>query len=549
MKLAQKEKSDAVKNNLHLITLETTKQVEDTHKVLKKPNVNTIEKILTRDDYIDNLKSVIERESFYSSVKKKVSKREADRMRSLYIIANNLERIADFAVNIVRQSEYLNPHEFIHTFNYSDAFKEILGSLKQVNKAFEEKDLNLGYRICLAERNLDEFFAFNFEKVMVELRKGGEQTENLVTSLFILRYLERMGDSLLNIGEAIIFSVIGERVKIQHIEGLEDSMGTLDSQESIKDMHIEAILGTKSGCKISRVQRDQTEHPVIFKEGKISKIEKEQHNIEKWADLKPGLPPKVYSFQKNGKSASILLEYLEGPTIQTSLIGPANSCLKESVKLLKELLVDIWTRTRDKTSVRSNFIKQMKARVPDICQAHPDYDLKPRLIGGLVTYSFEELMEECEQLEKKLVSPFSVWGHGDFNLDNIIYNPANNRIHFIDLYRSGRQDYVQDVSVFLVSIFRLPILTTDVRERMNALSLDFFKFAKDFARKNEDDTFEARLAFGLARSFFTSTRFEFDRDFSQTMQQRALYLMEKIASHGDHPWEKFKLVPKVLTYM
>ncbi|MBC8285192.1 MAG: phosphotransferase, partial [Nitrospinae bacterium] len=515
----------------------------------KKPKLETIEKILSRDDYIDNLKSIIEQESFYTSVKKKLSKREADKMRSLYIIANNLERIADFAVNIVRQTEYLTSYDFINRFNYTDAFKEILGSLKLINKAFEQKDLNLGYRICRAELSLDEFFAFNFEKVMSELRRGGDQTENLVTSLFILRYLERMGDSLLNIGEAIIFSVIGERVKIQHIEGLEGSMGSIDSQESLKDLHIEAILGTKSGCKISRVENEKSEHPVIFKEGKISKIEKEQQNIEKWSNFKPGLPPKVYSYQKNGKSASILLEYLDGPTIQRSLLDPNSYCLKESVALLKKLLVEIWTGTRENTSIRSNFIKQMKARVPDICQAHPDYNLKPRLIGGLVTYSFEELIDECEQLEKKLASPFSVWGHGDFNLDNIIYSPQKKRIHFIDLYRSGRQDYVQDVSVFLVSIFRLPVLAVQIREKMNQFALDFFAFASDFAIKNEDSTFEARLAFGLARSFFTSTRFEFDPEFSQTMQQRALYLMEKVASHGDRPWEDFKLIPKVLTYI
>ena len=549
MNLSPTNKSSSAANNLHLIVLETTKQVEATKKTLKKPKVEIIEKILTRDDYIDNLKSIIEKESFYSSVEKKISKREADTKRSLYIIANNLERIADFAVNIVRQTKYLNPYDFIHRLNYSDAFKIILESLKLINKAFEKKDLNLGYKICRAELSLDEFFSFNFEKVMGELRKGGDQTENLVTSLFILRYLERMGDSLLNIGEAIIFSVIGERVKIQHIEGLEDSMSSIDSQESLKNLHIEAILGTKSGCKISRVENERNEHPVIFKEGKVSKIEKEQQNIEKWSGLIPGLPPKVYSFQKNGKGASILLEYLEGPTLQKSLLEPNSPYLKKSVDLLKKLLIETWTSTREEGSIGSNFIKQLKSRVSDICQAHPDYNLKPRLIGGLVTYSFEELIDECELLERKLAAPFSVWGHGDFNLDNIIYNPENNRIHFIDLYRSGHQDYVQDVSVFLVSIFRLPVLAMDIREKMNAFALDFFEFSRDFAIKSKDTTFEARLSFGLARSFFTSTRFEFDQEFSQTMQQRALYLMEKIASHGDQPWEDFKLVPKVLTYI
>ena len=539
----------AVANNLHLIIMETTKQVEDAQKVLDKPNSKTIEKIFARDNYIDNLKSIIERESFYGGAKKKLSKREVDVMRSLYIIANNLERIADFAVNIVRQSEHLNPHKFIHQFNYPDAFKDILSSLKLIDKAFKQKDLNLGFKICKTEMSLDEFFVRNFQRVMKELRQGGDQAENLVTVLFILRYLERMGDSILNIGEAIIFAVIGERVKIKHIEGLEESMPL---QKSLNDMQIEAILGTKSGCKISRVKKEKRnldEHPVIYKEGTFNKIGKEEKNIEKWENLKPGLPPQVFSFQKNGRSSSLLLEYFDGPTIQRSLLDLNSGCLKESVELLKKLLIEIWAKTREETPIRANFIKQMKARVPDICKAHPEYNLKPRLIGGLVTYSFEELVDECESIEKDLKAPFSVWGHGDFNLDNIIFNTHDNRIHFIDLYRSGRQDYVQDISVFLVSAFRLPVLNTEIRERINQFNMDFFKFVQGVSREYGDTTFEARLAFGLARSFFTSTRFEFDQDFSRTMQQRALYLMEKIASYRGQSWEHFRLVPKVLTYL
>jgi phosphate uptake regulator len=541
-----------IENNLQLIILETTKQVEDTQKVLKKPDPNVIEKILARDDYIDNLKSIIERESFYSSIKKKTSKPEADTMRSLYIIGNNLERIADFAVNIVRQTEHLVSNEFLKRIKYGEAFKEILESLKLIHKAFKNRDLNLGLKICRSEISLDDYFGLNLKRIMNELKAGGEHAESLVTTLFILQYLERMGDSLLNIGEAIIFATIGERVKIKHIESLDDSMGSIDMNEFLEELKIEAFLGTKSGCKISRVQKGlkgANEQPVIFKEGKISKIKKEKENIEAWESLKAGLPPKVFSFQKNGRTASILLEFLEGPTIQNSLLVPDGCCLDESFKHLKKILTEIWTKTLNPEPVCSNFIRQLKTRASDIYKAHPDFKLKPRQIGSLVTYSFEELIDECEALENKITVPFSVWSHGDFNLDNIIYDTHEHRMHFIDLYRSGRQDYVQDISVFLVSIFRLPIFVPKIRDRMNQFTLKFFQFGQMFSNKNGDPTFEARLALGLARSFFTSTRFEFDQKFSQTMQQRALYLLEKIASHQGRPWEDFKLVPKVLTYL
>jgi len=551
MPIAKINLAGEIANNLQLMLLETTKQVSETQKALNSPDVEIVEKILARDDYIDNLKSAIEKESFYGNIKEKPTKQKADIMRSIYIIANNLERIADFAVNIVRQMEYLESMDFIHRFNPTSAFKEILGTLRRINKAFNQKDLNLALRVCRSEVKLDEFFSANFNLIMKELRSGGEQTENLVTTLFILRYLERIGDSLLNIGEAIIFVIVGERVKIRHIESLYDSMDSINAKESIDELKIDSILGTKSGCRISRIQKNNggsKESPVIFKEGKLSKIEKEIQNIEKWDELLPGLPPKVFSFQKKGRTASVLLEFLEGPTLQISLLDSSQEHLKESTRLLKKLLTKIWSQTKEDNQVYPNFMKQLKLRTSDICQAHPNFNLKPKQIGGLTTHSLEELVNECEKIEKKHPSPFSVWTHGDFNLDNIIVSNKKNNIHFIDLYRSKRQDYTQDISVFLVSIFRIPIFTTEIRERMNHFALDFLEFGRDFAKKNNDVFFEIRLALGLSRSFFTSTRFEFDKKFSQTMQQRALYLMEKIVSHKG-PWEEFKIIPKVLTYI
>jgi len=543
--------SGDISNNFQLIILETTKQVEETQKVLNKPNEEILEKIFSRDDFIDNLKSAIEKESFYNSTKIKLSKSDIDIVRSLYIIANNLERIADFAVNIVRQTEYLQSREQIHRFKYSDAFKEILASLKRIDKAFKHKDLNMALQVCRSEVKLDEFFSIHFKQIMEELKAGGEQTGCLITILFIFRYLERIGDSLLNIGEAIIFSIVGERVKIHHIESLNDSMNSISIKESLSSLKIDAILGTKSGCKISRVQKNNnlsSEYPVIFKEGKISKLEKEKQNIQVWETLRPGLPPRIFSFQQKGKNASILLEFLQGPTLQMSLLTPESDSLEKSTELLKNLLTEIWTETKEEKPTSSNFIKQLKCRISDIYHAHPSYNFAHRQIGDLVTHSIEDLIAECESLEKNINAPFSVWAHGDFNLDNIIFSTQNHQVHFIDLYRSGRQDYVQDISVFLVSIFRLPVFNPAIRSRMNQFALDFFKFGKNFARNNGDRTFEVRVALGLARSFFTSTRFEFDKNFSETMQQRAIYLMEKIASHNGVPWEEFKLVSKVLTY-
>ena len=118
-------------------------------------------------------------------------------------------------------------------------------------------------------------------------------------------------------------------------------------------------------------------------------------------------------------------------------------------------------------------------------------------------------------------------------------------MHFIDVHRSGQMDYARDVAVFLVSNFRIPVFEAEPRDRINGVIYNFYRFARRFASENGDDSFQARLALGLVRSLFTSTRFELDREFATLMFSRAEYLLEKLEGH-EAAWERFELPEDVL---
>jgi len=113
-------------------------------------------------------------------------------------------------------------------------------------------------------------------------------------------------------------------------------------------------------------------------------------------------------------------------------------------------------------------------------------------------------------------------------VDNIIYDPLERKINFIDLHRSNYMDYVQDISVFMVSNYRLRVVDPKIRRRIRDLSCNFYNFSRAYADKIDDQTFDLRLALGLARSFATSTRFVVDKTLSRAMWLRARYLIEKV---------------------
>ena len=99
-----------------------------------------------------------------------------------------------------------------------------------------------------------------------------------------------------------------------------------------------------------------------------------------------------------------------------------------------------------------------------------------------------------------------------------------------------------------MSICRLPVFEAAGRKRLNEAALDFFDYTREFAASTGDTAFQARLALGLARSFFTSTRFELNRKFVRKMHQLSIYIMAKLAAHHGRPWETFTLPRQVLIF-
>jgi hypothetical protein len=131
-------------------------------------------------------------------------------------------------------------------------------------------------------------------------------------------------------------------------------------------------------------------------------------------------------------------------------------------------------------------------------------------------------------------------------VDNIIHSSEQNRVHFIDLHRSKMGDYVQDVSVFLVSNHRLQVFDEPIRQRIREVILRFHDFAHLQGVQLGDKTFAPRLALGLARSFATSTRFVLDPDFAKSMFLRARYLLEAVLKTPVESLESFEIPKEIL---
>lgn len=559
--------TESIYNNFAFLTAETLNQVKLTRRLVASYDPKILEKITTKDDYIDNLKTNIENACFSRILNQQnlPAKSVRNDIRAVHIMCVNLERIADYCVNISRQLQHLSDQGVIRMFDYEEMFDEAEKGLSKIAKAREKRDLSVALDICRTEFNLDEHYKRNFDRIlkMLQSRERTVQATDLVTTIFIIRYLERIGDSLLNIGEAMIFSICGDRIKIRHYDAIEKTLqGSQTFYSHFHDIDFSSILGSRSGCRIGKVEehhvpasaiaddlppQEHTHKEGIFKEGDIKKIRQEKENIERWHNLFPGIAPEILGYHESEKTASMLIQFLSGYTLDQIVLTESPDMIRRAIYIFEQTIDAVWEKSLREGPVATDYIAQLKSRLDSVYQVHPKLKRPRKMVGGQDIPATHDLIQACEQIEEELPAPFTILLHGDFNTNNVVYNVGEQKVHYIDLYRSREADYVQDASVFLVSYFRLPVHSADLRYKINQVIDHFGNYFLEFARRHDDKTYQARMALALARSLFTSARFELDEEFATDMCLRSHYLMEQVAEYEGKPWEEFTLPSNILS--
>ena len=526
-----------VSENLRFLIVEVESQVSNLATFLSSRSPTVGQRIVNRSGYAYNLKMRI-----HGSCLNHIGSLKEDSdmlsMRAMESIATDLERITELCRDCVHNIEHITNRRCLRVKSYGPLLEHVIKGIRLVESAMNGHDTRVALKIGAIKRRMSTSVQRLMAKYTEDLKKR-KNTEDFITAIFVIRAVEQMGDALLNISEALISANLGQPVNIERYHSLKDSVARLD----LDSVTIESLAETRSGSNISGISAngDEEGYVAIFKEGQKRKVKEERQGVENWHEIYPGLAPKILSYRKRGQSASLLIEHLAGLTFEQILLNESRPLLDETCKQLTRTLDSVWKETRNKKVVPAGHMKQLASRIGEVYAIHPEFENDSMSVCGHKIPSFETLLKKAKTAEAKIKPPFSVYIHGDFNVDNIIYDPMEKRINFIDLHRSSYMDYIQDVSVFMVSNYRLQILEARSRARILSVARKFHRFAAKFARDAGDDTFEFRLAFGLARSFATSTRFVLDKSLARAMYLRARYLIERAIEVSPENAHRFHL--------
>jgi aminoglycoside phosphotransferase len=534
------EISDNISKNLRFLISEVSLQINNLQIYLKTPSLQVAGHILERSGYSYNLKKRIQEECSSIRINNKRAKFFDERLKAFEVVAGDLEQIAILCRNCVEfvEQDRLEGSTKSCLFykKYRAMLVHVTKQLSKIELSIYNNDTKLALKIGISKKRFKKINK-KLQKKFTHNLKHRKCLKSFMSSLSLLNSLTQMGSVLLSISETILSANLGQTISTERYYSLKNSVEQWWNV-ALKDVEVKTIAETRSGSGISGINTNKSKsdqgntYDAIFKDGKKQKLKEEKQSVESWHEIFPGLAPKIIDYKKQGDSAAILIEHLPGLTYEQILLHESKSLLAKTQKALRITLKKIWTQTYSPKKVSAGYIEQLQKRLNNVYSVHPEFQQLESSICGCRVPALSILLKIAQELEKKSLSaPFSVYIHGDFNVDNIIYDPQEKKINFIDLHRSRYMDYVQDISVFMVSHYRLQSLAPELRKRILQTSSDFYLFSQSYAKKMKDDTFNLRLALALARSFLTSTRFILDKTLAKNMFIRARYLIELVIDY------------------
>jgi phosphate transport system protein len=192
--------------------------VEDrVHKAclaMQSRDESLLTEIIGSDWQIDEMEVEVEEECLKILALHQPVARDLRLLIAVIKINNELERIADIAVNIAKRVQTINKDSSLtFTINYQPMATAVQTMFKMGLDALVLEDAALARRIFLLDDEVDQLRNLAYKGVIQELNTEPGHAACLVNLYLLARHLERMGDRITNIAEEVIYLVEGEIVR------------------------------------------------------------------------------------------------------------------------------------------------------------------------------------------------------------------------------------------------------------------------------------------------------------------------------------------------
>jgi phosphate transport system protein len=171
-------------------------------------------RVITRDRDIDAEEVAIEAEVIRLMALFQPMGSDMRLLTTVLKVNNDLERVADCAVNIAERARHLDPQALPQTMtDLKEMMPVVQNILRNALQAYAAGDADAARKVLTQDAVIDAFYGQFIRKLTAEASRSPEVMTTHIDVFSIAKNLERIADHATNIAEDVIFLTTGRIVR------------------------------------------------------------------------------------------------------------------------------------------------------------------------------------------------------------------------------------------------------------------------------------------------------------------------------------------------
>jgi phosphate transport system protein len=184
-------------------------------EALKSQNVELAREVKASDELINALQLKIEDQAAVLIATQQPVARDLRELVTVFKVTDNLERAGDHAVHLAKAAIKLSGEPPYRQTDRLVKMAEIeCGMIRGAVDAYLNQDAEAARRVAAEDDAVDAEHKLLVKEVLELMREKPDQVERAARLLTSSGFLERLGDHMTNICEAVVFMVEGRHVEL-----------------------------------------------------------------------------------------------------------------------------------------------------------------------------------------------------------------------------------------------------------------------------------------------------------------------------------------------
>ena len=201
-------------DNLVLMCRYIEMAIEKCVKALTERDFELAHEVFEDDKQIDKMERDIEQSCLRILLMEHPVANDFHEVLAALKMITDLERIGDQARDIAEITTQFGDVEYIKKLDHIPQMAIIVtGMVKDGVQAYINHDLTLARSLDKTDDKVDELFNTVMGDLTALIKKNPDNAEQAIMFMMITKYLERIGDHAVNIGEWVEYAIVGSHPK------------------------------------------------------------------------------------------------------------------------------------------------------------------------------------------------------------------------------------------------------------------------------------------------------------------------------------------------